>query len=229
VRQSLKNKQLIITVDGESSTGKTALSVYLAEALGLGFLNSGALYRSLAYLRIQDCVDIKTGLQVLRSAVEIKIEKLAPVAYLRGIDISHELMSSEVAAEASKIATDAHIRSALIPIQHSFVTSKGLVAEGRDMGSVIFPSANHKLYFTAPLEMRVERRFLQLKQLGAVVDKNQLLEQMQKRDERDRSREHSPLVVPGGAIMFDTSEGTLEENKKRLINLILSLEEDISS
>ena len=72
-------------------------------------------------------------------------------------------MSSEVAAEASKIATDAHIRAALIPIQHSFVTNRGLVAEGRDMGSVIFPNADQKLYFTAPLEVRVERRFCSYK------------------------------------------------------------------
>ncbi len=220
---SSSNKYPVITIDGESSTGKTVLSLHLATKLGFSFLNSGALYRALAYLKKQHPnQSLEAQLELLRNKLSIKIEDDRAVIYIGGFDISDALMDSDIAVSASKIATDVNVRSGLIPIQQSFCKAPGLVAEGRDMGAVIFPDADMKIYFTAPLELRVSRRYIQLQELGLKPDIITLTEELQQRDSRDRTRDCSPLQKPDGAIEFDTSGGNLEENKARLTQLVLS-------
>ncbi len=217
-----KDSQIVvITIDGESSTGKSALASGIAAELGYHFLNSGALYRLFAYLHMQDETrQVEEIANEIIAHVEIKVVSDAPVVLFKTQDVTHALMQDSVAMMASKLAKQADVRQVLIPLQQSFAQAPGLVAEGRDMGMAIFPNASVKLYFTAPMEVRVRRRYEQLVALGQSVDRDKLSDQMIQRDENDRQREHSPLRIPNGAIEFDTSKGTLLENKQKLVKLI---------
>ncbi len=211
----------VVTIDGESSTGKTVLSLHLAKELGFNFLNSGALYRTLAYLKKQhprQSLDMQ--LELLKKKLHISIEGSKAVIYIGGLNVSDALMDSEIAVLASQVATDVDVRTGLVPIQQSFCKAPGLIAEGRDMGAVIFPDADLKIYFTAPLELRVSRRYMQLKESGHKPDIITLTEQLQQRDARDRTRDCSPLQKPDGAVEFDTSGGDLEVNKARILQLV---------
>ncbi|MDC3180959.1 (d)CMP kinase [Gammaproteobacteria bacterium] len=224
-----KANVFVITIDGESSTGKTVLSQYLAKELGYNFLNSGTLYRALAYLKTHHPrQELSMLLEFLEKKLTIRLDDYNATICLGDLDITSALMLPDIAALASEIAADAEVRKGLLPIQQGFLEPPGLVAEGRDMGGVIFPSANLKLYLTAPFEVRLGRRFLQLKEMGQNPDILLLSEQMQQRDQRDRTRKASPLLQHKDAIVFDTTHDKLDENKDKLKALVLEIIQQLS-
>ncbi len=207
----------VITVDGPSGSGKGTVSQQLAVRLGWHYLDSGAIYRALAYAAKQ------AGLKLNRDKEKIVSLALAlklvfkPTAdggadvLLAGTDISSSIRTEECGAMASKLAADGDIRAALLQRQRGFRQPPGLVADGRDMGTVVFPDATHKFFLTASAQIRAERRYKQLKDKGINDSIPRLFTVISKRDARDAGRTNSPMTPAADAIVLDTSEMSLEQ------------------
>ncbi len=205
----------IITIDGPSGVGKGTLAMALAEKLQWHYLNSGSLYRILAYLSEKNNIGITdvTALVNLVNNLEIRFE--IDNGYLKVIlnntDIHELIQNEDCAKKASKIALIQELRMALIKTQRSFYKDPGLIAEGRDMGSVIFTEAELKFFLKASTHVRAERRHKQLKQKGINVSLTQLIHKLDQRDERDLNRSVSPLVIPEGAVVINTDVLNIDE------------------
>lgn len=201
----------IITVDGPSGVGKGTLSALLCELTGFNFLDSGAIYRTLAYGVLQKNLDISNIDQIESYAKILPVVFQPDLVLLNGEDISQKIRNEEVAAMASKVAAIPSVRAALLERQKAFAKEPGLVADGRDMGTAVFPQADVKLFLTASAEIRAERRVKQLKEQGLSANIHQITRDIMERDERDRTRAVSPLLPAHDAIELDTSGLTIEQ------------------
>ena len=217
----------IITIDGPSGVGKGTLAMSLANRLQWNYLNSGSLYRNLAYLsekkeiensNTESLVHLTNNLNVI---FEIKNNEL--VVFLDNKNISNLIQTEDCAKKASIIASHDVIRKSLIKTQQIFYKKPGLVAEGRDMGSVIFKKAKYKFFLQASTKIRAERRHKQLKQKGINVSLSRLISELERRDNRDVSRKSSPLIVPIGAVVIDTDDLSIDEVMQRVTKNIKKL------
>ena len=203
-------KTKIITVDGPSGAGKGAIAGRLADLLGWHLLDSGALYRTTAHACARAGVELNDHQQVAGVARHLQVEFLCAAAesvavYLQGEDISRAIRSEETGRGASAVGAMPAVRQALLQRQREFLRPPGLIADGRDMGTVVFPSAALKIFLVASVEERAQRRFRQLLALGENVTFARLLRDMEERDERDRSRSLSPLEPADDAIVIDST------------------------
>ncbi len=201
----------VIAIDGPSASGKGTVAQRVAQSLGYHYLDSGALYRLLAVAARRDGLVLsdEAALAALAGSMQIKFsgEKI----WLDGVQIGDELRSEECAAAASQVAALPGVRSALLAKQHAFRRAPGLVADGRDMGSVVFPDAALKVFLTASAEARAERRYKQLKEKGIGANIAALLLDIRKRDDRDTQRGASPLRQASGASLLDTTALNIEQ------------------
>jgi len=195
----------VIAIDGPSASGKGTVAQYVATKLGYHYLDSGALYRLVALAVKRDHIDCNNEAAVSVLAEEIQIEFKTNQIWLDGKLIGDELRSEGCAAIASKVASFPEVRAALLNKQRSFRQSPGLVADGRDMASVVFPDAELKIFLTASAEIRAERRYKQLKEKGMDVKIAALLQDIRVRDERDSQRSVAPLQQASDAILLDTT------------------------
>jgi cytidylate kinase len=205
----------VITIDGPSGAGKGTVSTLLAKKLGWHFLDSGAIYRVLAVASIHHQIpaEDETGLLPLASGLDVNFETTGNGVrvILEGEDVSDTIRTEEVAVTASKIASLPSIREALLRRQRGFKESPGLVADGRDMGTVVFPEAQVKIFLTASAEERADRRFNQLKDMGQDVNMLRLLQSIKARDERDANRTVAPLVPAKDALVLDSTDLNVEQ------------------
>ena len=207
----------VITLDGPAGAGKGAVGQRLAVRLNWNFLDSGALYRTYEYLLDQlekqrlPAKSVPEFLQKSKLQLVPSNEDGDAKVVLNGIDIGPEIRSASYGAKASEIAVSTQVRSDLLDIQRNFRKPNGLVADGRDMGTVVFPKANLKVFITAKLAIRAERKYKQLKQRGFCVNFDRLYSEIEMRDERDANRSCAPLVPPAEALMLDTSSMNLDE------------------
>ncbi|WP_299076849.1 (d)CMP kinase [uncultured Paraglaciecola sp.] len=205
----------VITIDGPSGAGKGTASTLLAKKLGWHFLDSGAIYRVLAVasLHHQIPADDETGLLPLASGLDVNFEagSNGVRVILEGEDVSDTIRTEEVGATASKIASLPTIREALLRRQRGFKQAPGLVADGRDMGTVVFPEAQVKIFLTASAEERADRRYKQLKDKGHDVSIPRLLDDIRARDERDANRTVAPLVPAEDALVLDSTALNIEQ------------------
>jgi len=201
----------VIAIDGPSASGKGTVAQRVADALGWHYLDSGALYRllGLAALRHGVALDDEAGLAALADGVDIRFEQ--GDAWLDGKKVGDELRTEEAGAAASKIASLPQVRAALLDKQRAFRQAPGLVADGRDMASVVFPDAVLKIFLTASAEARAERRYKQLKEKGMNASMRALLQDIQARDERDSQRSVAPLQQAQGASLLDTTPLNIEQ------------------
>ena len=206
----------ILTIDGPSGVGKGTISEYLSDKLKWNYLNSGALYRAIAWVVINDSIEINDISEIENASEKIlfSIENKKLHILYKNIEIGSLIYNEEVAKIASKISSEPKVRKSILSIQRSFKKEPGLVAEGRDMGSVIFPEAQVKFFLTASIETRAQRRFKQLKDRKFNVSLPALIQDLDARDKRDRTRESSPLVIPEGAFVIETDHLTVIEVKK---------------
>ena len=198
----------VVTVDGPAGVGKGTLATALARSLGFHYLDSGAIYRALAYAGERQALSADDSPGWVRLALSLQLE--FPVgmefqACLDGKSIEVQIRTEECAALASRLAADEAIRQALLATQRRFLAFPGLVAEGRDMGTVVFPQAECKIFLTATPEERAKRRYKQLKEKGIDANFVALLDAIRARDERDETRKAAPLVVAEDAMVIDTS------------------------
>ncbi|MDG6099795.1 (d)CMP kinase [Alteromonas sp. ZYF713] len=200
----------VVTVDGPSGAGKGTLSALIAEKLGWHLLDSGAIYRVLAVAAMHHDlpVDDESAVVPLASGLDVsfEIDNEQRRVVLEGEDVTDDIRTEEVGAVASQIASLARVREALLRRQRAFQQDPGLVADGRDMGTVVFPDANVKLFLTASAEARAERRYNQLKDKGLDVNIARLLTDIKARDDRDANRSIAPLVPAEDAVVIDSTD-----------------------
>ena len=218
------NEVEVIAVDGPGGSGKGTISQRLAEHLGWNLLDSGALYRLTALAVIKNNVDPKdeSGLQSMATAMDIRFEVCGSHtrALLDGSDVSDRIRLEEVGVLASKIAAIAGVRAALVERQRRFRQPPGLVADGRDMGTVIFPDAKLKIFLTASAEIRAQRRYKQLKDKGESVNLTRLFREIKARDVRDQSRRIAPLRPAEDAVIIDSTNLNIEEVFNRVCVMV---------
>jgi CMP/dCMP kinase len=215
----------VITIDGPSGAGKGTISRIVAKKLGFHYLDSGALYRLLGLCSERHHVSVTNVKSLAALAehmdVEFKTTKSGEFTILlEGEDVTREVRTEETGALASQVAQYPEVREALLKRQRLFARAPGLVADGRDMGTVIFPDAPVKIYLTASAEERASRRYKELIAKGENVSLPALVEQVRSRDERDMTRESSPLRPAAGAINIDTSSLSIQEVTDTVLNLL---------
>lgn len=216
----------VITVDGPSGSGKGTVCRLLADKLGWDVLDSGAIYRvlSLAALHHQIALDNEEGLVPLAANLDVQFlvdsQTNAGKVILEGEDVTTTIRNEEVGAAASKVAALPRVREALLRRQRAFRTENGLIADGRDMGTVVFQDAPLKIYLTASAQERARRRFVELNTRGLDVTLSGLLQDIQARDERDMNRAVAPLVPAEDAIEIDTSDLNVQQVFDKVITLL---------
>ena len=207
----------VITIDGPSGSGKGTISRFLANKLGWHFLDSGALYRLVGLAARRHAIDFEDeqGLATLAAHLDVEFasddDGDETRIFLEGEEVTDGIRSEECGNDASKVAAVQAVRDALFERQRAFLRAPGLIADGRDMGTVVFPDAKLKIFLTASPEERASRRYKQLKEKGMDANLSALLDELRVRDERDRSRSAAPLVAANDAVTIDTSDLGIEQ------------------
>jgi cytidylate kinase len=217
----------VITIDGPSGSGKGTVAALVAERLGWHYLDSGALYRLLGLAAQRSGVDLEAGDALAALATRMQIRMESTRVLLDGEDVSDAIRTEVAGAVASRVASQAAVRGALLTWQREAARPPGLVADGRDMGSVVFPRAVLKVYLTATAEERAQRRYKQLKQKGLDVSLSTLTREIEERDARDSTRATAPLRAPAGAFVLDTTSLSIEEVFGRVLEAVRRVHPDL--
>lgn len=223
-------KKLTIAIDGHASTGKSSIAKKLAVKYGYIYVNSGSMYRAVSLFAIKNNL-----IGLLKSNMDLFIKKLNSVSidfrfnnsnnliseiYLDGRNIEREIISLEVSEIVSKVAAIPEIRKEMVKLQRNIDRNKGVVMDGRDIGSVVFPDADIKLFLTASASVRAKRRFDEMISNGESVNYQSILNNIKNRDELDSSRLDSPLIIEKDAVLIDNSEMTIDDQLMSISKII---------
>ncbi len=220
----MSEKIPVVTIDGPSGSGKGTLSQLLAKKMGFHLLDSGALYRITALAALQKNIDLENVAAVAEVAMNLQIRFDVSgdktVIFLEEKNVTDAIRAETISMAASKVAAYQPVRLALLARQRAFASAPGLIADGRDMGTVVFTGAQVKLFLTASAEARAERRYKQLTAKGETVDKTILVKEIQERDDRDTKRSVSPLVPASDAVIVDSTSMSIEQVFDFMLNEI---------
>jgi cytidylate kinase len=217
--------KIVIAIDGYSGCGKSSTAKAVAKHLGFTYIDSGAMYRATTlhflnnHLSPSNPKDVKKGLKTLSISFQMNPDSGKQETFLNGLNVEDQIRTMAVSEKVSEIATIKEIRRELVSQQQRLGKSKGVVMDGRDIGSVVFPTAELKIFMTADLETRAYRRQQELLDNGELVDLDDIKNNLADRDRIDSSRAESPLIKVAGAIEIDTSKLTFEEQVAQIVQL----------
>ncbi len=220
----MKSYSKVVTIDGPVGSGKGTVGQKLALNLGWKFLDSGALYRVCALVAAENELDSSRSNEILEivGSSEFRSEPRADgeeaLIFFDGADVNAQIRTPAIAQLASELAANRSIRNGLMSIQKDYLQDSGLIADGRDMGTVVFPDALLKVFLDGSLDARAKRKYIQLKNKGICVNFDSLYKEIGQRDARDSSRIHAPLTKPEGALVIDTSNLLPDEVVIRILN-----------
>jgi CMP/dCMP kinase len=207
----------VIAIDGPTASGKGTVAQLVADQLGFHYLDSGALYRLTALSALRQQVELTDEVALAQLAASLPCSFSGSSILLAGDDVSDAIRTEAIGNAASKIAALPALRQALVGLQLRFRTAPGLVADGRDMGTVIFPDAILKVFLTASVDARAQRRYKQLIDKGFSASIKDLLRDLEERDARDQQRSTAPLKPAEGALLLDTSDMTVNEAVRQVL------------
>jgi cytidylate kinase len=217
-------RKLVIAIDGPAGAGKSTVSKILAKKLDYIYLDTGALYRALAYkaLKMKIQFEEPLALENLCSDTEVVLKNVSGIikVYVDSEDVEEKIRTEEIGLVASKISTFAVVRKKLLDLQRKAGSQGRIIAEGRDMGSVVFPNADYKFYLDASLEERTKRRHNELMLKGTLVENESIRKDMLERDKQDKQRKIAPLKAPEGAIIIDSDNMSIEQVVDNIISNI---------
>lgn len=223
------NKKITIAIDGFSSTGKSTLAKQLANHLGYVYVDTGAMYRAVTFFAMQngyislnffDAVPLINSLPLIKLQFKFNPDLGFAEMYLNEVNVEKEIRTIEVSNFVSKVAEISEVRAKLVEQQKEMGKDKGIVMDGRDIGTVVFPDAELKIFMTASATTRAQRRFDELQQKGDTVSYEEVLKNVEERDYIDTHRKDSPLVKAEDAIEFDNSYLTREEQFELVLELV---------
>lgn len=224
-------KKIIIAIDGFSSCGKSTMAKDLAKEIGYIYIDSGAMYRAITLYCIENslfCEDGSVKTDELKQHIDnihvsfcLNPDTSKPETYLNGVNVESKIRSMEVSSKVSHVAALGFVRKALVKLQQEMGKNKGIVMDGRDIGTAVFPDAELKIFVTASAEIRAQRRYDELTAKGQQVSYEDILKNVEERDRIDQTREVSPLKKADDAITLDNSNMSIEEQKIWLKNEFL--------
>jgi CMP/dCMP kinase len=220
----LTDKRIIVAIDGPAGAGKSTLARRVAAKLGFVYINTGAIYRAVALWAVRLTVSTSDMHRLEQLAKEAKIELTTgePRVLLNDEDVTEAIREPEIAAAASQVSAVPAVRRALLSVQRAMAEKNSVVMEGRDIGSVVFPHAQVKIFLDADPQERARRRALEMQNAGSPVNVESVAGEMQQRDQRDRTRSEAPLVQAPDAELVDTTGLSLEEVEEVILRLIRS-------
>lgn len=220
----MSNIYEIITLDGPSGAGKSTIAKLLAKKLSFRYLDTGAMYRAVTLYMIKHHIDINNNSEVISALNNLSINfDNAGRIYLDKEDVTEAIRSMEVVNLVSKVSSISIVRQNMVSLQRKIAEGGNYVVDGRDIGSVVFPSSKYKFYMDASLDERAKRRYNEEVSKGKNVTYDEIRESIRKRDEFDSNREDSPLVVPENANIIDTTSMTIDEVVEKIANVIFNI------
>ena len=214
-------RQLQIAIDGPAGAGKSTIAKMIADRLELLYLDTGAMYRACAYyLKQNEALDDEGKFTELLGKMELSFDESGKRIFLNGEDVSAVIRTPEITEITSKVSSNAKVREVLVHKQQQIAGSRSVIMDGRDIGTVVLPNAQIKIFLTASLESRAKRRLLELEEKGIKSDLATVMDDMAKRDKQDSTREHSPLKQADDAIVIDTSEMSIDDVIKNILSII---------
>ena len=214
---------MVIAIDGPAGSGKSTTAKNVADKLGFIHINTGAMYRGIALKCIQEDVNIEDPSQLNHLLTHTKLEFAAEgelTLFMDGIDISAEITSVQVTDFVSQVSAISEVREKLVQYQRKMAEGLNVVLEGRDIGTVVFPNADHKFFLVADIHERAMRRKKEMETKGEVVSLEELTTEMLERDRKDSTRKHSPLKKAKDAVEIDTTGISIEEQVNRIVEIV---------
>ena len=215
-------KRIVVAIDGPAGAGKSTIARRLAARLGFLYIDSGAMYRAVGLWALRAQVDLADvhRLEQLAQAARIELEPASSKVLLNGEDVSEAIRTPEVSQAASRVSTIGGVRRAMVEEQRRMAAQASVVMEGRDIGTVVFPDADIKIFLDADQAVRADRRVREVAETGARVDGEEMARQIRERDQRDRTRLEAPLVQAPDAIYVDSTGLTIDQVEETILRII---------